>query len=364
MPTNPILQEDLARIHAVIGRSAAGRFQGATVVITGCAGFLGYYFAQYFLCHARDLGIRKVIGLDTFLLDKPQWLTTLVSEHPALLSLHTFDISRDSLADIEGVADAQFVIHGASIASPTFYRQYPLETIDANIWGLRSLLDLYRWRPSLKGLLFFSSSEIYGDPDAKAIPTDENYRGHVACTGPRACYDESKRFGETLCYVFGKKFGTPITVARPFNNFGPGMRLGDKRLPADFARCILESRNIVILSDGTPTRTFCYVSDAITGYLLCLLHGKFDFFNIGVEKPEIMVREFAEIFRAAGAEITGYTGAVQYGKSTDPEYMIDNPNRRCPVISKARAVLGYNPEVLVDEGVRRYLKFLKHENAV
>ena len=363
MPINPILHEDLARIHAIIGPSAAGRFNGATVVITGCAGFLGYYFTQYFLRHAQDLGIRKVIGLDTFLLDKPQWLTTLVSEHPALFSLHTFDISKDSLADIEGAAGAQFVVHGASIASPTFYRQYPLETIDANIWGLRSLLDLYRGRPSLKGLLFFSSSEIYGDPDVKAIPTDENYRGNVACTGPRACYDESKRFGETLCYVFAKKFGTPITVARPFNNYGPGMRLGDKRLPADFARCILEGRDISILSDGTPTRTFCYISDAITGYLLCLLHGKFDAFNIGVEKPEIMVREFAEIFRAAGAELTGYTGAVKYEKSADPEYMTDNPNRRCPVITKARTVLGYNPEVLVEEGVRRYLKFLKHENA-
>jgi UDP-glucuronate decarboxylase len=362
MSTNPILDEDLERIHAVIGPRAGGRFQDGPVVMTGCAGFLGYYFLQYFLRYARELGVRKVIGLDTFLLDKPAWLTALAAEHPQLLSLHTFDISRDNLADIEGAADAAFVIHAASIASPSFYRQYPLETIDANIWGLRRLLDLYRGKATAKGLLFFSSSEIYGDPDAKAIPTDESYRGNVACTGPRACYDESKRFGETLCYVFARKYGVPITVARPFNNYGPGMRIGDKRLPADFARCVLEGRDIVMLSDGTPTRTFCYISDAITGYLLCLLHGEFDTFNIGVEKPEIMVREFAEIFRAAGAEITRYSGAVKYEKSADPEYMTDNPNRRCPVIAKARAVLGYDPRVLVDEGVRRYLKFLTHES--
>jgi UDP-glucuronate decarboxylase len=361
MSSNPILHEDLARIHAVIGPRAAGRFQDATVVITGCAGFLGYYFIQYFLRHAQKLGVRRVIGLDTFLLDKPAWLIALGAEYPQLLSLHTFDISRDSLSGIEGAAGAAFVIHGASIASPSFYRQYPLETIDANIWGLRNLLDLYRGKASLKGLLFFSSSEIYGDPEAKAIPTDESYRGNVACTGPRACYDESKRFGETLCYVFAKKYGVPITVARPFNNYGPGMRVGDKRLPADFARCVLEGRDIVILSDGTPTRTFCYISDAITGYLLCLLHGEFDAFNIGVEKPEIMVREFAEIFRAAGTEITGYGGTVKYEESADPEYMTDNPNRRCPVITKARTVLGYDPGILADEGVRRYLKFLAHE---
>ena len=361
MSSNPILHEDLARIHAVIGPRSAGRFQGATVIITGCAGFLGYYFTQYFLRHGRELGVRKVIGLDTFLLDKPHWLTALASEYPQYLSLHAFDIARDSLSAIDGAAGANFVIHGASIASPSFYRQYPLETNDANIWGLRSLLDQYRGSPDLRGLLFFSSSEIYGDPEAKAIPTDESYRGNVSCTGPRACYDESKRFGETLCYVFAKKYGVPVTVARPFNNYGPGMRVGDKRLPADFARCVLEGRDIVILSDGTPTRTFCYISDAITGYLLCILHGAFDAFNIGVEKPEIMVREFAEIFRAAGAEIAGYAGAVKYEKSSDPEYMTDNPNRRCPVIAKARAVLDYHPAVLVDEGVRRYLKFLTFE---
>src|SRR6185437_3461552 len=149
-----------------------------------------------------------------------------------------------------------------------------------------------------------------------------------------------------------------ITVARPFNNYGPGMRVSDRRLPADFARCVMDGRDIVILSDGTPTRTFCYISDAITGYLLCLLHGRFDAFNIGIEKPEVMVRQFAEIFRAAGAEISGYKGAVKYEESTDPEYLTDNPNRRCPVIAKARTLLGYDPKILVEEGVRRYLRFL------
>jgi len=107
MSSNPILHEDLARIHAVIGPRSAGRFQGATVIITGCAGFLGYYFTQYFLRHGRELGVRKVIGLDTFLLDKPHWLTALASEYPQYLSLHAFDIARDSLSAI-----ASKVTHG------------------------------------------------------------------------------------------------------------------------------------------------------------------------------------------------------------------------------------------------------------
>ncbi|MCW6507712.1 NAD-dependent epimerase/dehydratase family protein [Lichenifustis flavocetrariae] len=359
--TNPILVEDLSRIHAAIGQR--DRFDGSTVVMTGCAGFLGFYFMNYLVRYADELGIKKVIGLDTFLLDKPAWLTELAERYPAKLDLRHFNIATDDLTTLDGAVDARYVIHGASIASPTFYRQYPVETIDANIWGLRRILDVYRGRDTLKGLLFFSSSEIYGDPSPDAIPTDEEYRGNVSCHGPRACYDESKRFGETMAWVYSRQFGMPITVARPFNNYGPGMRLGDKRLPADFAKCVLENRDIVILSNGAPTRTFCYVSDAITGYLLCLLYGKYDYFNIGIEKPETSVRDLATFYQSSGKPLFGYSGKVIFETSDDPEYMTDNPNRRCPVITKARTVLGYDPTILVEEGVGRYLRFLQHEKA-
>jgi UDP-glucuronate decarboxylase len=357
--TNPIILEDLERIHAAVGRWE--KFEGATVLVTGCAGFLGFSFMQYFARYAHILRIKKVIGLDTFLLGKPRWLGELAREYPELMELRAFDVSKDNIALVDGADLARYVIHGASVASPTFYRKYPVETIDANIWGLRRLLDFYRGKNSLKGFLFFSSSEIYGDPDPGSIPTNEEYRGSVSCNGPRACYDESKRFGETICWVYAKQYEMPLTIARPFNNYGPGMRLDDKRLPADFANCVLKKRDIVILSDGKPTRTFCYVSDAMTGYLLCLLHGKYDYFNIGIETPETAVRGFAWIYQAAGAEILDYQGAVHYETSEDPDYMIHNPNRRCPVISKAREKLGYDPQILVDEGVRRFLRFLKHE---
>ncbi len=358
---NPILAADLERIEAALPERA--KLEGATVVVTGCAGFLGFSFMQFLVRRAARLGVRRVIGLDTFLLDRPRWLDVLAAEFPDILDLRSFDIARDRIEDVAGTRDARFVIHMASIASPSFYRQYPLETIDANIWGLRRLLDFYKCSPTLGGFLFFSSSEIYGDPDPAHIPTDEEYRGNVACAGPRACYDESKRFGETLCHVFAHSHGMPITVARPFNNYGPGMRLGDRRLPADFARCVMEGRDIIILSDGKPTRTFCYVSDAVTGYLLCLLHGRFGTFNIGVDRPEISVSEFAEIFRAAGTAVADYGGQVRYETSQDPEYLTDNPNRRCPVIRHAREVLGYAPQIMVEEGVRRYLEFLRHEAA-
>jgi UDP-glucuronate decarboxylase len=356
---NSILRDDLAYIHARIG--PRDRFRNSTVLVTGCGGFIGYMLMQYLVRYAPPLGIRKVIGLDTFLLGQPRWTMELAEERGDILDVRMFDIAKHRIEDIPDAREASYVIHAASIASPSFYRQFPLETLDANVWGLRRLLDFYAETGALKGFLFFSTSEIYGDPDPRFVPTSEEYNGNVSCTGPRACYDESKRFGETLCYVLAKTKNLPITIARPFNNYGPGMRVDDKRLPADFAKCVLEGRDIVILSDGTPTRTFCYIADAVIGYLQCLLHGECDSFNIGIEKPEIMVRDLAEIYRAVGKKEFGYTGKVIYERSADTEYLTDNPNRRCPIIAKARKKLGYDPSISVEDGVLRYLTFLRNE---
>tara|TARA_B100001093_G_scaffold197419_1_gene189815 strand:+ start:13002 stop:14087 length:1086 start_codon:yes stop_codon:yes gene_type:complete len=355
---NPILEKDLKNINDNLHNRDL--LKNSTILITGCAGFLGYYFMNYFLKYSKELEIKKVIGLDTFLLDKANWLRELVKLFPKTLILRSFDISKDDISKIQDINNVNYVIHAASVASPSFYRKFPLETIDANIWGLRNLLDFFNLKKNhLKGFLFFSSSEIYGDPDSNDIPTNEEYRGLVSCHGPRSCYDESKRFGETICWIYGEKYNMPITVVRPFNNFGPGMRINDKRLPADFAACVLEKRDIVILSDGSPTRTFCYISDAITGYLLALLHHKYDYFNIGTEKPEISVKNFALLFKEVAQEILNYEGEVIYSESKDLNYMTDNPNRRSPKITKAKKILGYSPIVNLKEGIKRYLEFLK-----
>ncbi len=356
MNLNPIVRDDLRSIHAAVGNRPA--WDGGILLVTGCAGFLGFYLIQYFLHYAEQLGIRKVIGLDNFLFGKPSWLLQLTETYPNLLSLRAFDVSRDRIEEVDGARDVRYVIHGASIASPTFYRRYPLATIDANIWGLRRLLDFYHDSKQLRGFLFFSSSEVYGEPDPRFIPTPEEYRGNVACLGPRACYDESKRFGETLSYVFAQTYDMPVIIARPFNNYGPGMRPDDRRLPADLAEAVVSGRDITLFSDGSPTRTYCYVSDAVVGYLLCLLHGKYNYFNIGADMPELSVRELAELYRVAGAEARGYAGKVHYETSRDPEYLAHNPNRRCPDIRKARRELGYDPQIDVEHGVRRHLQFL------
>jgi nucleoside-diphosphate-sugar epimerase len=240
-----------------------------------------------------------------------------------------------------------------------------LKTIDANINGLRNLLDYCvaqqgRGR-AIEGFLFYSSSEIYGDPSPDAIPTSEDYRGYVSCTGPRACYDESKRFGETLCVVFAQQHGIPTKMARPFNNYGPGLKITDKRVIPDFVRDIMAGRDIVMYSDGKPKRTFCYSADSITGYYKVLVNGRAgEPYNVGIEKPEISMNELAEKLIEHGRAMFGYHGKLVHKLNPEADYLVDNPNRRCPSIEKARTHLGYNPTILVDEGLRRSMIWYHH----
>ena len=185
--------------------------------------------------------------------------------------------------------------------------------MDANINGLRNLLDHAVAQTAagtpVRGFLFFSSSEIYGDPVAEAIPTPETYRGNVSCTGPRACYDESKRYGETLCVNFAQQHGLPVTMARPFNNYGPGMKITDGSVIADLARNMIAGHDLVLYSDGSPTRTFCYVADAVTGYFLALgKGGAGEPYNVGIDGPETSMADLAENVARLGRELFGYQG--------------------------------------------------------
>jgi UDP-glucuronate decarboxylase len=358
MKPQRIAAADLEHIHE--GFHSRARLAGGSILITGCAGFLGYSLMNYFIRRAGELGLRAVIGCDTFARGRPRWLEDLVASSGGIARIHPFDVVADDIGRVEGTGESDVVLHCASIASPPLYRRHPIETLDANVWGLRRLLDFYRERP-LRGFLFFSSSEVYGDPPAASIPTPENYRGNVSSIGPRACYDEAKRFGETLCYLYSLRYRMPIVIVRPFNNYGPGMRLGDGRLPADLARAIVDGRDLTIFSDGSPTRTFCYVADAVAGYLLALVHGSFDVFNIGIDRPEISVREFADIFCEGAREVFGRSLAVRFSAPPEEEYLTHNPRRRCPCIEKARTVLGYGPSIGVQEGVGRFLRFLREE---
>lgn len=354
---NKILKEDMEYILNGISDQKS-KFENSNIFITGCCGFLGYYFLNFFDFYKKELKINSIVAVDNFQIGRPKWVEKIIEN--GNIELQEFDIIKGNLSKIIRNKKNSFVIHMASIASPIFYRKYPIQTIEANIWGLKVLLDDYK-NTSLKGFLFFSSSEIYGDPSPENIPTPETYRGYVNTIGPRSCYDESKRFGETICYEYAKEYKMPITIARPFNNYGPGMKLSDQRVPADFAKSVLNDQDIIILSDGKPTRTFCYVADAMIGYLKVLLHEQFDVFNIGIEKPEISIRELADVYVQVAHKLFGYGGKVIYKISSDKNYTTDNPSRRCPIIHKAEKMLGYSPRIYIEDGVQRFLEFLKIE---
>lgn len=352
-----VVQADLTYI---CNRLAAefDALSGKRLLITGGAGFLGYYLVQSVLhWNKRNAQSRPVdvVVYDNFVRGLPEWLNRLSQEPHLHLVKH--DITRPLPSSIP---DFQYIIHAASIASPTFYRRYPIETMDANVSGLRFLLD-YCLRQKAKGtpvegFLFYSTSEIYGDPSPADIPTPETYRGNVSCTGPRACYDESKRYGETLCVNFALQYNLPIATARPFNNYGPGLKITDRRVLPDFAKDILNGRDIIMFSDGSPTRTFCYVADAVVGYYKILVKGlPGEAYNIGVEAPEISMAEFAQLLVKLARELFGYEGNIVFRRSGDDDYLVDNPSRRCPVIEKARQHLGYDPSIGVEEGLRRSL---------
>ncbi len=331
---------------------------GRRILITGGGGFLGYYMVQSIL-HWNDrapAGERiQVTVFDNYARGVPAWLESLRARGDLTLVRH--DV-RHPLP--EPMPDFEYIVHAAGIASPIYYRAHPLETMDANIDGLRRLLDYARARidagRDFGGFIFYSSSEIYGDPSPDMIPTPEDYRGNVSCTGPRACYDESKRYGETLCVVYARHYGVPVRMVRPFNNYGPGLKISDRRVIPDFARDVMNGRDIVMLSDGKPMRTFCYVADAVCGYYKALVKGRpGEAYNVGIDRPEISMRDLAERVVTCARDLFGYAGRVVANVSEEADYLVDNPGRRCPDMTKSRRELGYDPTILIDEGLRRAL---------
>ena len=338
-----VVDSDIEEIFLAM-ESSLKKLSGKTIVITGAAGFLGRYFLSVFARANQSLDIPiKMIGIDNYITSNEEYSESNYRNLPNLEWIYG-----DALIASQLPNKFDYILHAAGIASPQHYRANPLLTIDVTINVTRSLLE--RAKTDDSRMIFFSSSEIYGDPAPEFVPTSEDYRGNVSVRGPRACYDESKRLGETLCWIYQTYYDTKVFVVRPFNVYGPGMMPTDYRVLPNFAASINKGKSLSVYGDGLQTRTFCYVTDAIIGFLKVLLDAPVpDVFNIGNPKPEISMLELVheiELVLSKKIELT---------KQDYPEsYPADEPNRRCPDITKAQSILNFHPKVSLKEGLSRF----------
>ena len=342
---------DLKKVLEDISKEAK-ILEGKTILISGGSGFLGSYInAVFYLLNKRVLKNKcKVISVDNYITGaKKNFIIDLKDKNFSF-------IHGDVRLPINLNEKIDFIIHAAGLASPFYYKKYPLETIESAVIGAKNLLELARIN-KVESFLFFSSSEIYGDPDSSAVPTPETYAGHVSSVGPRACYDESKRLAETLCITYNQIYKVPIKIVRPFNIYGPGMKHTDYRVMPTFIYNGLKKKNLPVHEKGNQTRTFCYINDAITAIFKVLISGrKGEIYNIGNDYPEISMFELATII----AEILN-NGVKPRRRSYPGYYPGGEPQRRCPDLTKIRTELGFSPKVDLHTGLRKSIKWFKKE---
>ena len=346
-----ILSSDIAEIVSNLPDSIKESFYGRRILITGGMGFLGRYFVETFV-HLNESRSPKFMPCELVVLDN--FITAGISGREASKSREFSFVEHDVIKPFYPERPVDFILHAAGIASPFYYRKYPVETLKVSTVGTENILHMAQKHPGCK-VVFFSSSEIYGDPDNKHVPTAESYHGNISCLGARACYDEGKRVGETYCRVYYETYGVDVKMIRPFNVFGPGMQKTDYRVLPNFGAKIMDGEPLHIYGDGKQTRTFCYITDAIRGFLQVLVDGvPGEPYNIGNPTPEISMVDLAN-------KIGGIIGKeAKYDLMEYPDsYPGDEPMRRCPDISKAQSQLGYEPIVNLDNGLKRFFDWAK-----
>ncbi|MDX5324659.1 MAG: SDR family oxidoreductase [Bacteroidota bacterium] len=305
------------------------------VLITGAAGFLGSHLCDRFIKEGYE-----VVGMDNLITGDLQNI-----EHLFKLKEFTF-YEHDVTNFVHVPGDLDYILHFASPASPIDYLKIPIQTLKVGSLGTHNLLGLAMAKNAR--ILVASTSEVYGDP--MVHPQTEDYWGNVNPVGPRGVYDEAKRFQEAMTMAYHTYHGLETRIVRIFNTYGPRMRLNDGRVLPAFIGQALRGEDLTVFGDGSQTRSFCYVDDLVEGIYRLLLSDHPYPVNIG-NPSEITIRDFAE-------EIIKLTGTTQ--KVVYKELPKDDPTQRQPDITKAREILGWEPKVSREEGLKITYDYFKN----
>lgn len=310
------------------------------VLVTGGAGFIGSH-----LCDRLIKEGYKVICLDNLLTGSKDNIKHLL-DSPNFKFIEA-DVTK--AIDI-GQEEIDYIFHLASPASPIDYQNYPEETFLANSMGTLNMLKLAK--ESEAKILIASTSEIYGDP--LEHPQKETYFGNVNTFGPRSCYDESKRYGETATYIYIRKYDIDARIIRIFNTYGPRMQKDDGRVVSNFIMAALSDSSIKIDGDGSQTRSFCYVDDLIDGIVKAMFTEKTkgEIFNLG-NQGEFTVKELADLI----IRLTDSKSQLKFSGA----FRENDPMRRQPDISKAKTFLGWEPRISLEEGLQKTIEYYKRK---
>jgi dTDP-glucose 4,6-dehydratase len=303
-------------------------------VISGGAGFIGSHMCDYLL----DQGY-SVVALDNLITGSLDNIEQLRSNPD--FEFQEADVTRT--VTVDGPVDC--VMHLASLASPKDYLDHPIETLESGSTGTRNMLDLALLHKA--AFLLTSTSECYGDP--LEHPQRETYWGNVNPVGPRSCYDESKRYAEAITMAYHRTYGLQTNIARIFNTYGPRMQLKDGRVVPAFIDQVLNGEALTVFGNGTQTRSFCYVSDLVRG--LVLLSRSAERYPVNLGNPrEMTILEFADCIQRTA----GLTAPIEHRPLPQ-----DDPKRRQPDIAKAREILGWEPKIALEDGIRETLDYFR-----
>tara|TARA_B100000965_G_scaffold201488_1_gene168205 strand:- start:2360 stop:3397 length:1038 start_codon:yes stop_codon:yes gene_type:complete len=323
------------------------KFKGKTILVTGANGILPAYMVESLLL-INDVLLKedpcKVIGLARNIDHFNQRFESYLNNKNLEI------IHKDVLDEIEINTDISYIVHAASLASPKYYKNNSLEVILPNVKGTINTLELAK-KHNIDGYLYFSSVDVYGSIEDGDIFTETNY-GYLDPTSIRSCYAESKRMGENLCVSYGHQYNIPIKIVRPSHTYGPGMKLNDGRVFADFVKNVVNNENIEMTSDGSARRPFCYISDATVAFFKVLLDGEpNNAYNVSNSKMIISIKDLAStlvnLYPEKGLKVI---------LSKENEDYIQSPIKGNIADTSKLERLDWKPEISIEEGFKRTIE--------